>query len=133
MTGKSGLTKQDKSLAVLFPHTLAFWDYSLNTHDPYLIGAKSNQKVWWKCLDNDGSYYHKDKSEKDIDKTKKLIDLGYLVVRIREQSSTVGLPLLDFEHRNFVQVSHIYNARNKNIEATVQDILDKISAVKQFS
>lgn len=82
------------------------------------------------AIEYDGSYYHKDKPDKDIDKTKKLLELGYLVVRIREQSASIGLPLLDFEHSNFVQVAHTYNARNKNIESTVQEILNKVASIK---
>jgi hypothetical protein len=47
---KLGLSRREKSLAVMFPHALQYWDYSLNAHDPFVIGAKSNTKVWWKCL-----------------------------------------------------------------------------------
>lgn len=80
------------------------------------------------AIEYDGSYYHKNKIDKDIVKTQKLLDLGYLVVRIREQSNGINLPLLDFEHKNFMQVEHVYNARQKNITTTVQEILDEIKS-----
>lgn len=118
--------------------------YKVETH-PFRIKTSMDKRKFFEVdilcyLDNlkvaveyDGSYYHKDKADQDIEKTKKLIELGYTVVRIREQSSGIALPLLDFENPNFIQVSHVYNARNKNIKSTVQDVLNWISFVEQSS
>ena len=77
-------------------------------------------------IEYDGSYYHRNKTENDIGKTKKLIEMGYVVVRIREQSPSMDLPLLDFKHEKFLQVKHVYNARNPDISGSISVIIDGI-------
>lgn len=55
-------------------------------------------------VEYDGSYWHKDSLEKDYEKTKILLDAGYLVVRIREQSSSIKLPMLSVTDNNLLQL-----------------------------
>jgi hypothetical protein len=75
------------------------------------------------AIEYDGSYYHQNKMDKDIAKTQQLLDLGYFVIRIREKSSTIELPLLDFQHENFIQIKHDYQAKNKDISKAVNEIV----------
>lgn len=59
MTDIAPQTRRDKSLAVVAPHMMAYWDYTLNIKDPYVVGAKSNRPIWWKCLDKEGHVWEK--------------------------------------------------------------------------
>ncbi len=54
-TGAMAATKRrapsNESLSALRPDLLAIWDYVLNRQlDPSTIGARSSQRVWWRCL-----------------------------------------------------------------------------------
>lgn len=81
------------------------------------------------AVEYDGCYYHRDKIEQDRVKTEKLLSLGYIVVRIREQTKYEQLPLLDFKNSDFVQVEHNYRASNKDISPTVNIILKSIQEI----
>jgi len=44
-------------LATTHPHLLPYWDYEKNKKLlPTQVGAGSNKKVWWKCLDGNHSW-----------------------------------------------------------------------------
>lgn len=75
------------------------------------------------AIEYDGSYYHQHKEAADLRKTKQLLDLGYTVIRIREQSHSIKLPLLTFSHERFHQVTHEYKKSNTDISSTVQEVL----------
>lgn len=57
-------------------------------------------------IEYDGSYWHEDTAERDILKTRTLLDAGYIVVRVREQSRYHALPFLSLEHENLYQTAH---------------------------
>lgn len=56
-------------------------------------------------VEYDGSYFHADAVERDMVKTRALLDAGFVVVRVREANHTV-LPDLPLRHERLVQVSH---------------------------
>lgn len=74
-------------------------------------------------VEYDGSYFHKDKFQKDEQKTQALLDAGWIVVRIREQTPSLGLDFLGLKHDNFIQVKYDYSPRN------LQEIKDKVLEV----
>lgn len=82
------------------------------------------------AIEYDGSYYHQNNIGKDTAKTQQLLDLGYFVIRIREQSSNVILPFLDFQHKNFLQVRHVYRSRQDDVSETIVEILHFLSSIK---
>lgn len=78
------------------------------------------------AVEYDGCYYHRDKIVQDRAKTEKLLALGYIVVRIREQTKYDSLPLLDIKNQKFIQVEHDYHALSKDISPTVNILLKSI-------
>lgn len=72
-------------------------------------------------VEYDGSYWHRDKTEADTEKSRLLLSLGdnILHTRIREDE----LPDLDLVHDRFAQFQHDYHAsESSSIEATVKEI-----------
>lgn len=72
-------------------------------------------------IEYDGEYWHKDKSQKDIEKTVALLGAGHTVVRVRENS----LPHLSIEHENLYQLSHRFGDSSSldDIVSRIHDIL----------
>jgi hypothetical protein len=81
------------------------------------------------AIEYDGCYYHRNKVDQDRVKTEKLLALGYIVVRIREQTKYEPLAFLDVQSQNFIQVGHNYHALSKDISPTVNIILESIREV----
>lgn len=66
-------------------------------------------------IEYDGSYWHKDKADKDLEYTRLMLDLGYRVVRIREQTKTYPLPPLPVENENLLQIEVDYARDNSHV------------------
>lgn len=81
------------------------------------------------AIEYDGCYYHRNKIMQDRVKTEKLLELGYIVVRIREQTKSDPLPLIDIKNPNFIQVEHHYHALSKDISPTVNIIVKSIQEI----
>lgn len=82
-------------------------------------------------VEYDGSYWHREKTDLDTEKSRALLSLGdnILHARIREND----LPNLDLAHDRFNQFRHAYHAtESDSIECTVKEIerwsLEKIGA-----
>jgi len=60
------------------------------------------------AIEYDGSFYHQDNMQRDLDKTHALLNSGYVVVRIRE----IPLTNLAFTHPNLLQIPFRYPATN---------------------
>lgn len=79
-------------------------------------------------IEYDGAYWHhRDSSRsRDVDKTTALLEHGYLVIRVRENS----LPLLEMDHENLLQLNVQYSANeDTNLEEAISEIeswLEKI-------
>jgi hypothetical protein len=69
-------------------------------------------------VEYDGSYYHKNKSEKDKNKTQKLVELGFKVLRLREQP-------LDKISETDICTPHSVNF-NKDLFGIIKSILNFI-------
>lgn len=72
-------------------------------------------------LEYDGAYWHRDKTDLDVEKSQLLLSLGdnILHARIREND----LPNLDLAHDRFAQFQHDYHrSESGTIEGTVQEI-----------
>lgn len=74
-------------------------------------------------VEYDGSYWHFGKEDHDSQKTSNLLDNGYLVVRIREQSA-YKLGNLDLNHKNLFQTSVDYTNNNDHLLNAVLEIID---------
>jgi hypothetical protein len=68
------------------------------------------------ALEYDGSFFHADPATvlRDTAKTRALLDDGWLVVRIRENT----LPHLDLTNPNLLQISHKYRAARDDVQLT---------------
>lgn len=66
-----------------------------------IIGVYENILL---AIEYDGSYWHQGKEENDINKTKGLIEQGYLVIRIRENK----LQHLNYTDSKLIQITHNY-------------------------
>ncbi len=86
-----------------------------------IIGTFEGQNI---IIEYDGSYWHKDKANKDIEKTKAFLDRNYIVIRIREK----GLNLLPIEHNNFYQINYWY----EKISDYYEHIPSTISSVSEW-
>ena len=91
-----------------------------------IMASAGGRKI---AIEYDGSYYHAGKETTDTRKTNELLVLGYIVVRIREQSHSIKLPFLDLENDLFLQFKHEYGKNGAKISASVEDILDSLKAL----
>lgn len=67
-------------------------------------------------VEYDGSRWHFGAAEKDRAKTKLLLEAGYAVIRIREQSKRFPLPLLELSDPNLHQLTYQYVSKHhKNL------------------
>lgn len=73
-------------------------------------------------VEYDGGYWHHGKADADIEKTELLLDNGYTVIRIREQSSKYPLPALDLKHNNLLQLKVLFSRRKDILDAAVESI-----------
>lgn len=72
-------------------------------------------------IEYDGAYWHKDVLEWDTWKTQALLDLGYKVIRIREQQKKHKLDLIPIVNENLIQINYELS-RNYN---GLKDLLPK--------
>ncbi|WP_460867217.1 zinc-ribbon domain-containing protein [Nocardioides pakistanensis] len=76
-------------------------------------------------VEYDGSYFHRgaDALERDAAKTRALLNAGFVVVRVREQSNHAlsDLPLV---HERLVQLSHRYG---DSVEDLARAIVDRVA------
>lgn len=79
-------------------------------------------KVGSVIVEYDGSYWHHKTLDLDTAKTNALLDAGYRVVRIREQSRDYSLPSLDIEHPNLLQISYQYSQTYDMIDECLGEI-----------
>ena len=79
-------------------------------------------------VEYDGCYWHQNKTEYDTTKTLNLLDNGYIVIRIREQSHLFTLGPLNIVHPNFMQLSIVYNLEDKNLVSAVDNIKDWVKS-----
>lgn len=83
-------------------------------------------------VEYDGYYYHsgaaskdpKSVIQRDLDKTQALIDAGYKVVRVREESFAGRLDFLDISHPDLLQISYRYEigSPSNTFDGTVKTI-----------
>jgi hypothetical protein len=73
-------------------------------------------------VEYDGYFYHKDRAEKDLEKTNLLLDNNYAVIRLRERSGKHSLPLLNLTSDNLLQLSVEYRKDDISLQKAVEDI-----------
>lgn len=74
-----------------------------------ILGEFRGQQV---VVEYDGAYWHQGKNEHDVVKTQRLLDAGFVVVRIREQHRGLNLGFLPLSHESLLQVgfdSYLYD------------------------
>lgn len=100
---------------------------AMQTHrvEAYLVDVFIPESV---VIEYDGSYWHKDILSKDTNKTLDLLDKGYKVVRVREQSVGITLPHLPITHPNLFQISYHYNKNYRYLEECVREIVQWIGS-----
>ncbi|MFJ6002731.1 Helicase associated domain protein [Arthrobacter sp. NPDC092385] len=66
------------------------------------------------AVEYDGSYYHHDKvsTRRDIEKTIALLNAGYVVIRVREQTRKDKLLKLPLQHPRLLQLTHVLEHKN---------------------
>lgn len=79
------------------------------------------------AIEYDGSYWHKDTADRDLTKTMALLDAGYTVVRVREQSRQFSLPLLPLEHPNLHQILHTLTRTDSQDFSAVTKLIVSLS------
>lgn len=83
-------------------------------------------------LEYDGSYFHFDRVDIDTSKSEILLDSGFLLVRIREQSR-FELPHLDIQHPNLLQLSVPYSKTDEHLIEAVEKIKTWLDSKQQDS
>ena len=73
-------------------------------------------------IEYDGSFWHKHKISTDISKSQGLINAGYSVIRVREQSNGNELPLLP-EVKGLYQLRYEYDEKHTSLIPKLQDLL----------
>ena len=77
-------------------------------------------------IEYDGSYWHSKKADMDTHTTESMIQAGYRVIRIREQSHNYSLPFLHVDEALSSDLYQItYTCFGKNAD-TIEDICQKI-------
>ena len=74
------------------------------------------------AVEYDGSFWHRDKVNTDVSKTQDLIDSGYYVIRVREQSNGNVLPLLP-PVRGLYQIRYTYDKDHTHLLEMLQYLL----------
>lgn len=80
-------------------------------------------------VEYDGAYWHRDLLLLDTVKTQALLEDGYAVVRVREQTVGVYLPQLDVSHPRLLQVQTSYRKDLSEIGQAAKSILNWIETV----
>ena len=73
-------------------------------------------------VEYDGSYWHRDKAEVDIRKSKELLDAGFVVVRLRED----GLAKLGIDSPLFLEMALL---RGDSPEAVAEVVIEKLDSL----
>lgn len=89
-----------------------------NTVSVDMLLHYDNLKV---VIEYDGCYWHKDDYGRDVRKTNKLLESGYYVVRIREQSY-FQLDFLPLEHPNLLQLKVPVKYYREKYKSTLEDV-----------
>ena len=79
-------------------------------------------------VEYDGSYFHKDALEKDARKTLDLLNQGYRVVRVREQSKNYTLPPLDTDDPHYLELTYDYSPDWSGLSDVVDQITEWVSS-----
>lgn len=81
-----------------------------------ILGHSSGLRV---VIEYDGSFWHKDRIDKDFEKTNLLLEGGFVVIRIRESP----LPFLDIHHNNLFQIEYDFQTPN-GVEVLYSKVCD---------
>lgn len=73
-------------------------------------------------IEYDGSHWHKDRYSIDSEKTMVVLNKGYALARIREQTPHQKLNLLDIEHPYLIQLKHNYSLEELDFNYLVDTI-----------
>lgn len=74
----------------------------------------------------DGWYWHKDKIDKDCEKTVKFLENGYRVIRVREGDLRNKLQLLPLSSSNLLQVEFLYDREiPESLIESIREFIDK--------
>lgn len=119
-----GVSKTERIMRLIIDSVL---DPTAEDHrKQYIMGASKKQSVDMAypqiklIVEYDGVFYHKNKQEKDIEKTKDLTQKGWTVVRVRES----GLDILD----NTLNVEVVFN---EVIENKIKKVLQHLIALSK--
>lgn len=97
---------------------------------PLAVGKRQSISVDIELLDlgvvveYDGAYFHQERVDFDHMKTKALLNAGYRVVRIREQSKDFSLPLLEIANSKLYQVEFYYTTDTRYLDETLEKVVD---------
>lgn len=126
-TSKADLALFDRLVAVDsfvdVSHDVDFIDESYRSAIDIVVSAL-DMKV---AIEYDGARWHKreDRIKRDLRKTRKLIDAGYKVIRIREQP----LMHLELDDESLVQVSYKQSKKESNIDSLAFEIVKIINSI----
>lgn len=95
------------------------WDNNKRANVDIFIEFKKAKVV----VEYDGSYWHRNKMDKDLSKTKALLSAGYKVVRIREN----GLSHLNYMDLSLLQLDYAFGTP---LEKTLKEIVNFVKMTK---
>lgn len=81
-------------------------------------------------VEYDGSWFHSGREEKDIAKTRILLENGYKVLRLRENSPSIRLGLLPFSAEGLHQLEFDYVS--KEIQTDIYDYSSFLNAIHEI-
>lgn len=90
-----------------------------------ILGVSDTVKL---VIEYDGSYWHRNKFDKDSSKTMLLLSNGFKVVRIREQSRAMTLDFLDICHPNLLQLKVDFSRNDTNLSELLPEIQNWLSS-----
>lgn len=97
-----------------------------------IYGEYGNNKIvieydsWWWHSGKGSDKSYESHAERDIRKTVKLLDAGYIVIRIREQRSNTSLPPLQIDKPNLYQIEWNQSAGLKELTGKIETYLSKL-------
>ena len=77
------------------------------------------------AVEYDGYFWHRERISSDTSKTKALINKGYSVIRVREQSNGNELPLLPAVP-GLYQLKYIYDEKHPHLIPQLQDLISEV-------
>lgn len=80
-------------------------------------------------VEYDGSYYHKKRVVRDVEKSNSLIERGFNVIRVRAMESRYSIDSLSNQNFDTVCVNEVRYYRPKEINAFLNTVLEKIKSV----